>query len=190
MKKVFLVFSISVFIMLSGCSGVKKPVETVKRSSPRVIKIKEVAPPKPPLTTADEVVVVKSTRKMYLLKQGQIFQEYRISLGERPIGHKGAEGDKKTPEGRYIIDYRNPESNFHLSLHINYPSHTDRQSAANNGVNPGGQIFIHGIPNSRSYNPNEFKGRDWTDGCIAMSNQEIAEFWVLVKDGTPIEIKP
>ncbi|WP_372881829.1 murein L,D-transpeptidase family protein [Psychromonas sp.] len=142
------------------------------------------------LPTADEVLVVKSKRKMYLIRQGAIYQEYRISLGDSPVGHKGQEGDKRTPEGRYIIDYRNPESRFHLSLHINYPSELDMQSAADNGVSPGGEIFIHGLPNGMEHKSIEFKGRDWTDGCIAITNKEITEFWTLVKDGTPIVIKP
>ena len=193
MKKKLLVLFINVFIMLSGCSG---KAEVAKVSSPPVTSdapdtiTEAIAPQESVVPTADEVVVVKSTRKMFLLSQGKIFQEYKISLGDRPIGHKGTEGDKKTPEGKYIIDYRNPDSRFHLSLHINYPSETDMQSAKNKGVNPGGQIFIHGLPNGMEYNPNEFMGRDWTDGCIAVSNKEIKELWTLVKDGTPIEIKP
>lgn len=142
------------------------------------------------LPIADEVVVEKSKRKMYLIKHGVVYQEYGISLGYRPIGHKGKEGDKRTPEGRYIIDYRNPESRFHLSLHINYPSEIDLQSASDNGVSPGGEIFIHGLPNNTRRHPSQFRGRDWTDGCIAVSNQEIKQFWTLVKDGTPIEIRP
>jgi murein L,D-transpeptidase YafK len=142
------------------------------------------------LPTADQVVVEKSKRKMYLINQGVVYREYPISLGYRPIGHKGKEGDKRTPEGRYVIDYRNPESRFYLSLHINYPSEMDLQSAADNGVSPGGEIFIHGLPNNTKRHPSQFRGRDWTDGCIAITNQEIKQFWSLVKDGTPIEIRP
>lgn len=142
------------------------------------------------LLTADQVVVEKSKRRMYLIKHGVVYQEYRISLGYSPIGHKGKEGDKRTPEGSYMIDYRNPESSFHLSLHINYPSAMDLQLASNNGVSPGGEIFIHGLPNNTKRHPSQFSGRDWTDGCIAITNQEIKQFWALVKDGTPIEIRP
>ena len=142
------------------------------------------------LPSADEVLVVKSQRKMYLIRHGAIYQEYRISLGDSPVGHKGQEGDEKTPEGRYIIDYRNPQSRFHRSLHIDYPSALDIQSALDNGVSPGGEIFIHGLPNGMEHNVIEFKGRDWTDGCIAITNKEIIQFWALVKDGTPIEITP
>ena len=142
------------------------------------------------LPTADEVQVVKSKRKMYLIRHGEVYQEYRISLGYSPIGHKAQEGDKRTPEGRYVIDYRNPQSRFHLSLHINYPSENDLQSASDNGVSPGGEIFIHGLPNGMEHQSIEFKGRDWTDGCIALTNKEIMQFWTLVKDGTPIEIRP
>lgn len=142
------------------------------------------------LPTADEVVVEKSKRKMYLIKNGSVYREYPISLGYRPIGHKGKEGDKRTPEGRYVIDYRNPESRFYLSLHINYPSEIDLQSASDNNVSPGGEIFIHGQPNNKKTHPSKFRGRDWTDGCIAINNQDIKQFWTLVKDGTPIQIRP
>ena len=104
-----------------------------------------------------------------------------------PSGHKHFEGDERTPEGRYLIDYRNPRSAYHLSLHISYPGADDRAYAAAHGRSPGGEIFIHGQPNALT------EGRepgDWTDGCIAVSNAEIEELWREVPDGTPIEIRP
>lgn len=110
-----------------------------------------------------------------------------IQLGDAPQGHKQFEGDERTPEGRYLIDYGNPRSAYHLSLHISYPNAADKAFAESRGKSPGGDIFIHGQPNGLV----GVRGMgDWTDGCIALSNPEIEELWTLVRDGTPIEITP
>ena len=140
------------------------------------------------LPLAESVLVVKSERKMWLISDGKKYREYNISLGDNPSGHKEQEGDEKTPEGRYSIDYRNPESSYHLSLHISYPRQQDEENARKKGVSPGGNIFVHGLPNGVELTKANYKGRDWTDGCIAVQNSEIEEIWSLVKDGTPIEI--
>lgn len=140
------------------------------------------------LPAAESVLVDKSARKMWLITNGERYREYNISLGDSPAGHKEQEGDEKTPEGRYSIDYRNPESSYHLSLHIDYPKQQDTKNAESNGVSPGGNIFIHGLPNGMGFAHHKYKGQDWTDGCIAVDNQAIEEIWTLVKDGTPIEI--
>lgn len=137
----------------------------------------------------DSVLVEKAKRKMYLISGGVTYREYSISLGDNPIGHKQQEGDQKTPEGKYTIDYRNPNSRYHLSLHITYPNKDDKKTAKEMGVSPGGDIFIHGLPNGIGWMPAAFEGRDWTDGCIAVTNAEIKEIWALVKNGTPIEIR-
>ena len=139
---------------------------------------------------ADKVLVLKSERKMYLLHKKNRIREYAISLGDAPEGHKQQQGDEKTPEGNYVIDYRNPKSKYHLSLHISYPSAADRKSAKQRGVNPGGDIFIHGLPNGMGFLSGLFTGDDWTDGCIAVTNREIEEIWRMVPNGTPIEIRP
>jgi murein L,D-transpeptidase YafK len=141
------------------------------------------------LPLAESVLIDKSQRKMWLIASGQRYREYNISLGDNPIGHKEYEGDEKTPEGNYFIDYRNPESSYHLSLHIDYPQKKDEYNAKLKDVDPGGNIFIHGLPNDSTLAHDEYEGRDWTDGCIAVDNLEIEEIWVLVKDGTPIEIR-
>ncbi|MCE0557263.1 L,D-transpeptidase family protein [Motilimonas sp. E26] len=138
----------------------------------------------------DKVLVIKSARTLYLLDNGRILQKYDISLGKRPEGHKKWEGDKRTPEGRYTLDYRNPESNFFRSIHINYPNEKDLAYANQKGYEPGGAIFIHGLPNGKGHLEDEYKGRDWTDGCIAVLNDHMAEIWQLVPDGTEIEIRP
>jgi len=139
---------------------------------------------------ADKVLVDKSERKMWLIHEDNRYREYEISLGDNPIGHKQKEGDEKTPEGKYTIDYRNPNSSYHLSLHITYPSAEDKRIAKKRGISPGGDIFIHGLPNGMGPLGFGFKNRDWTDGCIAVNDKEIEEIWSLVKNGTPIEILP
>jgi murein L,D-transpeptidase YafK len=144
----------------------------------------------PGLPVADKVLVKKAERKMLLIYNGKAYREYTIALGDNPIGHKQQQGDERTPEGTYIIDYRNPQSRYHLSLHITYPNEADRKQARKRGVNPGGDIFIHGLPNGWEKFAPFYKSTDWTDGCIAVSNEEIEEIWKLVKNGTPIEILP
>jgi murein L,D-transpeptidase YafK len=141
-----------------------------------------------PLPTADFVLVDKSERVLTLFAEGRPYRNYTgLQFGAAPEGHKQFEGDERTPEGRYTIDYGNPDSSYWLSLHISYPNEADRAYAEARGRSPGGAIFIHGQPNWLAL------GRlpgDWTDGCIALSNAEIEELWGLVPDGTPIEIRP
>ncbi len=139
---------------------------------------------------ADKVLVKKQQRKLFLLKNGKPFRKYSISLGDSPRGPKQQQGDEKTPEGLYVIDYRNPKSSYTLSLHISYPDKNDRLLAKKRGVNPGGEIFIHGSPNGMSAAEPGLTKIDWTDGCIAVKNKDIKEIWKLVKNGTPIEIQP
>ena len=138
----------------------------------------------------DRIVVEKGARQMHLLDHGKTVRTYRVALGRDPLGHKQQEGDSRTPEGLYVIDARNPGSRFHLSLRVSYPNAEDRRRAAARGVAPGGDIFIHGLPNGDGDAGRDYAGRDWTDGCIAVTNAEIREIWAMVKDGTPIEIRP
>ena len=129
---------------------------------------------------------------MELHKQGAVYRTYRISLGDQPRGHKLQEGDERTPEGNYVLDWRNPNSAFYKSIHVSYPNALDRTVARSLGVSPGGMIMIHGLPNWLS-SPRlaaEYRRRDWTDGCIAVGNEEMDEIWQLVRDGTPITILP
>lgn len=139
--------------------------------------------------TADKVVVWKQQRKLELHRSGQVIRTYRIALGGAPVGHKTEQGDQKTPEGRYTIDFRNPRSQFYKSLHISYPNAADRAQARRRGVHPGGDIFIHGLGRGSTAGAAHAE-RDWTLGCIAVTNEEIDEIWRLVRDGTPIEIHP
>lgn len=138
----------------------------------------------------DLVKVDKSARKMYLLQGDRIVRWYRISLGANPKGHKLREGDKRTPEGRYFLDFINEKSRFYRSVRINYPNEHDVKRAQKLGVSPGGQIMIHGQKNDGSLPPANGRGsEDWTEGCIAIANEEMDEFLRLVKLGTPIDIE-
>lgn len=138
----------------------------------------------------DKVLVLKADRKLQLLSGETVVREYKIALGRNPVGPKERQGDSKTPEGAYVIDFRNRHSQFHRSLHITYPTAAQRREARRRGYSAGGDIFIHGLPNGQGKLGKAHLLVDWTDGCIAVTNEEIEEIWALVKDGTPIEIKP
>ena len=131
------------------------------------------------------VVVNKSARQMHLYHHGQRLRSFRVQLGGNPVGHKQREGDRRTPEGDYIIDRRNPNSAFHLSIGIDYPNELDRERAEANGWRPGGDIFIHG----RGPRFQRARG-DWTDGCIAVTDRQMEDIYAMVRDGTPIRINP
>jgi len=139
---------------------------------------------------ADRVVVIKSQRILTLMRQGKALKSYKVALGGNPIGPKVERGDHKTPEGNYVLDRRNAKSRFYRSIHISYPDEKDRAHAAKLGVSPGGDVFIHGLPNGFGWLGRIHLERDWTDGCIAVTDEEMDEIWQAVPDGTPIEIKP
>jgi murein L,D-transpeptidase YafK len=138
----------------------------------------------------DRVVVNKGRRELLLLAGANLLRSYRIALGFAPVGHKVHEGDGRTPEGRYSIDRRNPRSAYHLAVRISYPNEADRQRAEELGVDPGGDIMIHGLPNGVGADERGHPESDWTRGCIAVSNGEMEEIWNLVPDGTVVEINP
>jgi murein L,D-transpeptidase YafK len=137
-----------------------------------------------------KVVVRKGERRLYLMSGEQVVRSYRVSLGDNPKGHKLYQGDERTPEGTYTLDWRNAESDFYKSIHISYPSERDRELASAWGLDPGGSIMIHGLPNGEEDMAFAYTGLDWTDGCIAVTNDEIDEIWQLVSNGTPISIQP
>ena len=147
-------------------------------------------PPGPAAVQADQIVIVKSDRKLTLLRQGQVLRTYKVALGTEPKGAKTRQGDNRTPEGEYTIDSRNAQSQYHLSLHISYPNADDRVEAHKAGVSAGGAVMIHGLPNGMGWIGSKHRLRDWTDGCIAVTNDEMDEIWRTVADGTPIEIRP
>jgi murein L,D-transpeptidase YafK len=139
---------------------------------------------------ADKIVILKSAHSMTLLKGSKVLKAYKVALGSVPVGPKQVEGDHKTPEGTYLIDAKNAHSQFHLSLHISYPSAADQQRARSMGARPGGAIMIHGLAKPFAYLGPLHRQTDWTDGCVAVTNAEIEEIWKLVPVGTRVEIRP
>jgi hypothetical protein len=139
---------------------------------------------------ADKVVVSKGERRLYLLREDRVIAEYPVRLGLNPYGHKRKEGDFRTPEGRYKLVRRNPQSEFFLSIQVSYPNREDAAVAKENGDSPGGLIMIHGQPNVPRKSAEFYATRDWTDGCIALSNADMVDVWLRTGLGIPIEIKP
>lgn len=138
----------------------------------------------------DRVLVVKSERRLYLIKDNRVLRSYGIALGRSPVGNKVFEGDGRTPEGLYVLDRKNAASRFYRSIHISYPSAVDIAEAGEYGARPGGLVMIHGQPSEGSNGYHDYRPWDWTEGCIAVSNAEIDEIWTAIVEGTPIEILP
>ena len=164
MQRRLFLFSTVSMLALAGCSN-----KFYRYTGPEVTRI----------------VVFKGQRRMHLLHHSQVLESYDFELGFAPYGHKEQEGDGRTPEGTYIIDRRNPNSSFYLSIGISYPNAADIARAKELGVRPGGDIFIHGQPNGKRE-----RGDDWTAGCIAVKNREMRDIYNMVRDGTPISIYP
>lgn len=176
-------------LALAACAN--PPPKVVEGPSPQQPSLEREAAriaPQPRFSTVDYLLVDKSERLMIGYAGGQPVRVWRgLQFGDQPQGHKRFEGDERTPEGRYVIEGRNPGSAYHLSLKVSYPNPADRAYARQYGRSPGGDIFLHGQPNGLPF------GRvpgDWTDGCIAFANHEIEELWRIVPDGTVIEIRP
>lgn len=140
--------------------------------------------------TIDKVLVIKSAHRLELMSHGEPVKAYKISLGKQPRGPKLAEGDRRTPEGFYWLDWRKTSDRFNLAMHVSYPNIDDAARARREGNRPGSMIMIHGTPISDDYPEWYFASLDWTDGCIALNNADMREVWSLVKDGTMIEIRP
>ena len=143
-----------------------------------------------PLEKADEVIVIKHERKLYLMRQGEALKWFWIALGRFPVGQKTEIGDGRTPEGVYRIEGRDANSDFYRAMWLSYPNSADRERAKQLGINPGAGIMIHAVP--EGYEPTEPGERmiDWTDGCIAVTNADMDEIWARVPDGTRVEIRP
>ena len=140
--------------------------------------------------SVDRILIEKSARRLMVISQGEVLKTYKIALGGNPIGPKERQGDNKTPEGTYVIDARNRDSQYHLSLHISYPNERDKNRAKELGVSPGEDIMIHGIKNGSSWIGDGHAEVDWTKGCIAVTNEEIEEIAKLAPNGTIVEIRP
>ena len=165
MKSIWVALALVATVFVAGCA----PTKIKRYDGPAVTRI----------------LVYKESRRMYLMHGDSALRVFDIELGFEPVGHKTESGDGKTPVGDYIIDRRNPDSSFHLSLGISYPDPEDMARAAQLGLDPGGDIFIHGQPNAFR---GVTKGKDWTWGCIAVTNDEIEDIYAMVRTGTPISI--
>ena len=139
---------------------------------------------------ADRVLVVKSERRLYLIRDNKVFATYRVALGPQPRGHKVFAGDGRTPEGLYVLDHKHPASRFYRAIHVSYPSSRDVAEARKYGGRPGGLVMVHGQPANGRNGHRDYRPWDWTAGCIAVSNAEMDEIWDATDEGTPIEILP
>lgn len=186
------VLAISVAILGSPLFGVANELELEGEQQPEPLPEfsfdGHIDPGPPPVV--DFVRVFKRQRRLELLSEGELVAQYAIALGDQPEGHKQQQGDERTPEGFYVIDWRKEDSAFHRALHISYPNSEDVRRARELGVDPGGAIMIHGLPNNLAVIGSVHTVVDWTDGCIAVTNAEIEEIWRLVQDGVAIEILP
>jgi murein L,D-transpeptidase YafK len=153
-------------------------------------RARSIMPASPAFPMADRVLVRKTERRMYLMRGNEVLRAYRVALGLNPVGHKERTGDFRTPEGRYQLTRRNTRSDFFLSIQVSYPNQQDATRARRNGWEPGGSIMIHGLPNDPRHPPEYYATRDWTDGCIAVSNADMVEIWMMTGDNIPIEIQP
>ncbi len=165
-----LAFPACFLLLLVGSKAQQRPISTIAK--------------------ADHVLVLKHQHILQLWHNGQVIKEYKVALGGNPVGPKTQQGDHKTPEGIYVLDSRNPRSQFYKSLHISYPTPAQRSAARKRGVSPGGDVFVHGLPTRFRSVGAAHRLYDWTDGCIAVTDDEMDEIWLAVADGTPIEIRP
>jgi murein L,D-transpeptidase YafK len=154
-----------------------------------IVTVTAFADPLPP-NVADRVVIEKAQRRLTLFNHGALIRTYSVALGIHPVGPKEQLADGRTPEGRYVIDGRNADSDYHKALHISYPNADDQARATAKGVQPGGDIMIHGLRNGLGWLGSTHRLFDWTNGCIAVTDSEIDEIWRLVPDGAAVEIMP
>ncbi len=180
------------FVVALWCATAAEPaLASAPEPSSTTLPTETGALPVPqPLVAADYVLVRKSERRLYLMREGRVLRSYPVRLGLNPEGHKTEEGDFRTPEGVYTLAARNPRSEFFLSLKVSYPSPDDREDARRRGVPPGGNIMIHGLPNVPRKPLNYYRDVDWTNGCIAVNNDDMLEIWLLTRNSIPVEIRP
>lgn len=180
-RNIFVVVTASLVFGFAASAGAETPLQ----SSALVSSSVEAA-----LPLADRVVVHKAARKLELLRNGVAMRSFKIALGLRPEGHKQFEGDFRTPEGNYRLTRRNPNSEYFLSIQVDYPNAHDIARARSQGLRPGGSIMIHGQPNTPKKSRDYYSNVDWTEGCIAVSNSDMVEIWLMTPPDTPIEILP
>jgi murein L,D-transpeptidase YafK len=185
--KALRLLSLSTCAVLAGLPGI---APAIADGLPGAQRVAVVQPSPESLPVADKVLVLKGERRLQLLRRGQVLREYKIALGLNPVGHKQRSGDFRTPEGNYFLTRRNPRSDYFLSIQVSYPNQADARLARRNGWDAGGAIMIHGLPNELKRTPEYYERTDWTDGCIAVSNADMLEIWLLTPDHVPIDIRP
>jgi murein L,D-transpeptidase YafK len=174
------------WIVILGCAAVAF-ADSLPEAQP--VMLTQTAP-LDSLPAVDRVVVKKGERRLVLMHGGNVVRSYHISLGLSPVGQKERAGDFRTPEGSYRVERRNPRSDFFLSLKVSYPNPLDLKRAHAHHWDTGGSIMIHGLPNTLKHEPEYYESHDWTDGCIAVSNADMTEIWMLTPDDVPIDIQP
>ena len=170
--------------LVLGLTIVAVHADTLPEAQPAMLNANDKLPP------VDRVVVHKGERRMMLMRGGNIVRSYHIQLGLNPVGQKERSGDFRTPEGTYRLERRNPRSDFFLSIQVSYPNQDDLRRAHRRHWDTGGSIMIHGLPNLLKHDPDYYQNHDWTDGCIAVSNADMVEIWMLTPDAVPIDILP
>ena len=165
--------------------------ERVSMTTSAPLATEPMVPMQPEMApVADRVVVHKAERRLYLMHGNTVLRSYRVALGLNPTGTKERAGDSRTPEGRYYLGRRNPRSDYFLSIQVSYPNDIDLKRARQHRWDAGGSIMVHGLPNQPHRTPDYYEKQDWTDGCIAVSNADMLEIWLLTQDHTPIDILP
>jgi murein L,D-transpeptidase YafK len=173
----------------AGGGGLPAATQAATTPAP-VLGNLEAARSNAPLPQADRVLVRKSERRLYLMNGKDVVRSYHVSLGLEPQGSKQRAGDYRTPEGSYRLTRRNPRSDYFLSIQVSYPGPDDVQRARRNHEDPGGSIMVHGQPNTPRHPADYYARQDWTDGCIALTNADMTEFWLLTHDNMAIDIEP
>ena len=178
---IFLFRGALAFCFIFLCSGETNAIAEAKVHEKAGNQLRELA---------DRVVVLKEKRKLIVMRAEKVLKIFNIALGRYSKGHKLQEGDARTPEGSYVLDKKLRDSQFYRAIRISYPNETDKARAEASGVNPGGKIMIHGLPNNKSERDVGHPYIDWTQGCIAVTNQEMRVLWSIIEPGIPIEIHP
>lgn len=179
----------SLGVVLLVCAGVAHG-DSLPQPPPQPQPVMLAQPALSTLPLVDRIVVHKGERRLLLMHGADIVRSYHVSLGLNPVGQKERSGDFRTPEGAYRLERRNPRSDYFLSIQVSYPNEADLKRAQHGHWNTGGSIMIHGLPNFLKHEPEFYQTHDWTDGCIAVSNADMTEIWMLTPDEVPIDILP
>jgi murein L,D-transpeptidase YafK len=171
--------------LVLACAAVAARPDSLPNAQPAALR-----PPADTLPAVDHVLVRKAERRLLLMQGGNVLRSYHVALGLSPVGQKERSGDFRTPEGSYRLERRNARSDYFLSIKVSYPNQDDVKRARARHWDTGGSIMIHGLPNQLKHDLDYYLQHDWTDGCIAVSNADMVEIWMLTPDDVPIDIIP